>query len=165
MSAKARVIMVLVAILCVPAFSLTAAADDDPFMGNWKLNTKKSAGPAERREMKSYTRKHEPIPNGMKVSREEVDADGVVSHPYWTAKFDGKDHPLIGEPGGFVDSLYLKRLDKHTIVGGSKKNGLLINLLRWEVSEDGKYFFWRATRVNPPELEGSVVVNVFEKQP
>ena len=153
-------IILLAAMLSIAA---GLAAADDPLMGNWKLNVAKSKyeiGQAP----KSYTRSHEAVPNGMKVSREEVDAAGKVYHPSWTAKFDGKDYPLLGEPGGMVDSLYLKRLDPHTVVGGSKKNGVLINELRWEVSQDGKTFTWIATRVNPPELKGKKVIQVFDRQ-
>ena len=125
----------LVVVLLTSSTGLRAA--DDPLMGNWKLNVSKSKYETGK-PPKIYTRTHEAIPNGMKVAREEVDAAGQVFHPAWTAKFDGKDYPIQGEPGGFVDSLYLKRLDPYTVVGGSKKNGVLINELRWEVSKDGK---------------------------
>ena len=138
-------------------------AADDPLMGKWKLNVAKSRYDTGK-PPKSYTRTHEAVPGGMKVVRDEVTATGEVAHPFWTAQFDGKDYPLVGEPGAFVDSLYLTRVDLYTVVGGSKKNGVLINTLRWEISKDGKTFTWIATRVNPPELKGTKVIQVFERQ-
>src|SRR5437870_3954842 len=94
-----RTILALL-MLSIPAALLAA---DDPLMGNWKLNVAKSRYDTGK-PPQSYTRRHEPIPGGMKVAREETDAEGNIAHPAWAAKFDGKDYPIKGEPGNFVDS-------------------------------------------------------------
>src|SRR5262245_41333062 len=68
------------------------------FAGTWKLNTAKSTytpGPTP----KSQTAVLEAVDGGMKVVSDRVESDGQKVHFEWTAKFDGKDYPVTGDPG------------------------------------------------------------------
>jgi len=138
---------------------LLPAAQDDPMMGTWKLNPAKSKLPAERQ--RNIVRKHEPIPGGIRVSWEGIDANGRPTRWGFTAKFDGKDYPSTGE--SVWDTLSMERTDPYTIVGRSKKDGELAVEFRWEVSRDGKTLTRTNRRVRPPEQAGTST-EVFEKQ-
>jgi hypothetical protein len=54
----------------------------------------------------------------------------------WTAKFDGKDYPVIG--GKWADTVSLKRLNDHTIEATYKTGGYTMRIDRIAVSNDGK---------------------------
>ena len=99
-----------------------SAADSDPLMGTWILNVPKSQLGAV--VPKSITRKHIPIPGGVRVVQDRVDAQGKASTGEFTVKFDGKDYPISGDP--FVDRLIMKRVNKYRADGigmkGDKKS-------------------------------------------
>lgn len=67
-------------------------------------------------------------------------ADGLsMSTPTgqsYTAKFDGKDVPVAGDPGGTMVSL--KRVNPNTIVETDKRNGKVVEVDHWTVAPDGK---------------------------
>ena len=52
-----------------------------------------------------------------------------------TAKFDGKDYPLKGDPG--ISSVSLKKIDDYTIEETDKRDGKVISVSRITVSRDG----------------------------
>jgi hypothetical protein len=54
----------------------------------------------------------------------------------YDAKFDGKDYAVKGDPGGSVVSL--KKVDDHTIVETTKRDGKIVSITSWTVSADGK---------------------------
>ena len=72
---RAGMRLALMAVLVIAAGLLAARAADDPLMGTWKLNVAKSKydpGPPPT----SLIRKHEPAPNGIKVTSHATRADG-----------------------------------------------------------------------------------------
>jgi len=157
MTLKVKTIILAVGVLCV---SIGLLAEEDPLMGTWKLNLTKSkfgrsGSPGE------ITRKHEPIPNGIKITRPLVDANGKPTTGTWTMKFDGKDYPVPGDPN--LDTLSMKRIDAYTVEAIAKKDGKVTNTMRWDISKDGKTFTWTSKRILPPEQAGTTV-RVYDKQ-
>jgi hypothetical protein len=114
----------------------TIAAADDSHDGTWKVNVTKSKynpGPAP----KSLTTKRGAQSNGMiKTIFDGVDADGKAIHYEYTAKLDGKDYPVIGNPG--FDGITLKQADANTIDWVIKKSGKEVGHGRTVYSKDGK---------------------------
>ena len=90
------VIATCVVIMC--SALLLAQAPAKNMVGTWKLDTAKSKytpGPTP----KSQIAKLENADGGMKVVSDRVESDGKMTHFEWTAKFDGKDYPVKGDPG------------------------------------------------------------------
>ncbi|MFB3060511.1 MAG: hypothetical protein ACE10C_03985 [Candidatus Binatia bacterium] len=157
MSERTRTILLAIAMLTIPTGLLAA---DDPIMGTWKVNTAKTKlRPGQSAE--ALTRTHEPIPDGIQITRPLVDADGKPTRGTWTLKFDGKDYPVHGDSN--LDTLSLKRLDLYTMEAVAKKGGKITNRMRWDVSQDGKTLTWTSKRVLPPERAGTTV-RVYDKQ-
>jgi hypothetical protein len=155
MSKKAFVLITALLVFCA-----AGVAQDDPIMGTWKINTAKTKLPAGE-SAAALTRVHEPIPNGIKITRPLVDANGKPTRGTWTLLFDGKDHPVPGDPN--LDTLSLKRIDRYTMEAVAKKDGVIHNRMRWDVTKDGKSLTWTSKRVLPPEHAGTTV-RVYDKQ-
>lgn len=54
----------------------------------------------------------------------------------YTAKFDGKEVPIAGDPGGTTISL--KKVNANTFIETDHRMGKIIEIDRWTVSPDGK---------------------------
>ena len=54
----------------------------------------------------------------------------------YTAKFDGQEFPVAGDPRGTMVSL--KRVNANTIVETDTQNGKVVEVDRWTVAPDGK---------------------------
>jgi hypothetical protein len=54
----------------------------------------------------------------------------------YSAKFDGKDYPVKGDPG--VDKVSLKRIDANTFEETFKKNGKVVTVAHTAIAADGK---------------------------
>ena len=54
----------------------------------------------------------------------------------YEAKFDGKDYPVKGDPGGSVVSL--KRIDERTIEETTKRDNKVVRVARLTLSPDGQ---------------------------
>src|SRR5262249_4762897 len=105
------------------------------FAGTWKLNPAKSTyspGPAP----KSQVAKIEAVDGGMKVVSDRVESDGKTTHFEWTAKFDGKDYPVKGDPGR--DAVSVKRMGDDTLEITNKKEGKVTGTIRAVYAHDGK---------------------------
>ena len=117
---------------------LLAGAVDaaDNFLGTWTLNVAKSKydpGPAP----KSQTTILEPVADGATKERgDRVNADGSRTQWEWTAKFDGKDYPVKGDPDR--DTVSLKKIDDNMIEVTNKKDGKVTNTMKIVVAKDGK---------------------------
>jgi hypothetical protein len=81
----------------------------------------------------------------MKVTTKAVTASGTNNTEY-TASFDGKDHPVKGNPDW--DTTSLKRIDSHTIEFTRKKAGKVVQTARSTVAKDGKTRTVTVTGVN-----------------
>jgi hypothetical protein len=113
-------------------------AEDNPFLGTWKLNIAKSSFgtlPAP----KSQTRTIAAQGNGVKYSFEGVGADGTPFAYSFVTYYDGTEAAVTGtgSPGG-ADSITLKRVNSHKIEGTLHKGGKDIGKVTAEVSKDGK---------------------------
>lgn len=131
--------------LCVLAFVILTAlvstpllAQENPFLGTWKLNLAKSkleAGPAP----KSLTRTVTAQGSGAKYSFEGVAADGSSISYSFVTSYDGKDSPITGQgaPGG-AETIAVKRVSSEKMEAIMKKSGKEIRKSISEVSKDGK---------------------------
>ena len=151
----------LVILTAVTAGSLSA--QDNPFVGTWKLNVAKSKfGPAA--APKSVTRTVVAQGDGAKYTFERVNADGTTSVYSFTAHYDGKDYPVTGTgmPGG-ADSIAGTRINSHRVESVLKKNGKQVGTSVSEVSADGKTTTIKAKGKNP---DGSAyeTESVYDKQ-
>lgn len=156
--------------LCVLVFALFAAvfaaplfAQDNPFLGTWKLNVAKSkfeGAPAP----KSLTRTVTADGSGAKYSFEGVAADGNSYVYSFETTYEGKDSPVTGTgtPGG-ADTIALKRINLHKVEGTLKKSGKEVGKVVAEVSKDGKISTVTMKGKTTDGKEASTV-SIYDKQ-
>ena len=99
-----KIRMLVVALMGVALAFSAAAEDQAPYVGTWKLNLAKSRydpGPPPR----SATDVNTEVNGAMRSVQSWVDAQGKAHKVEWTAKFDGKDHPVTGGDAGTTISL------------------------------------------------------------
>ena len=151
---------VLFVLAAVVPFAQVAPAGN-PMFGTWKLdpaNSRFSPGPA----LKGQTATLAAVDGGMKVVADRIEADGTPTHFEWTAKFDGKDYPVKGDPGR--DAVSVKKIDGYTLEITNKKAGKVMSTIRAEYSHDGKSRTETTTGTN---AQGQKIENVtvWAKQP
>jgi len=135
-----------------------AAADQQS--GVWKMDPAKSKydpGPAA----KSITLKIESDGDNIKYSSDGIDASGNPTHMEYTAKYDGKDYPITGNPN--ADTVALERTDPNTTRSTLKKDGQVVMTVTSVVSNDGKT---RTSTFKGKNAKGQDVNNilVYNKQ-
>jgi hypothetical protein len=152
---KTRTIVLTLA-LC---FTAGAGCFASPQMGTWKLNEAKSklapGGP------KNNTVVYEAAGDKVKVTVDGTDRDGKPTHNEWTGKFDGKEHPVTGDPN--ADARSYKTVDARTLELTVKKDGKITTTGRIVVSADGKS---RTVTVNGTDPKGKKYKSVaaYDKQ-
>ena len=122
-------------------------AQSDPAVGTWKLNIEKSKfdpGPAP----KSQTRKVEAQGDGLKYTFEGVGADGKAVTYGFTAKFDGKDNPIMGSHPSGADSISAIKTDANHYEATLKKGGKVVGTGKVSISADGKVTTVEASGTN-----------------
>ena len=142
-------------------FATSAAAQQDPFVGTWKLNLAKSKfdpGPAPRSVTVTFGAVGA---GGVKVTVDTVDGQGNQIHEESTSKFDGKDSPVTGAPT--YDLVARKQIDSHTRVTINKKAGNVVRMLRGIVSADGRTFTSTGINIDAQGKAQSSLA-VFDKQ-
>jgi hypothetical protein len=156
--------------LLLSAFFVLAAvsagpllAQDNPFVGTWKLNVAKSKyepGPTP----KSINRTVAAEGQGAKYSSEGAAADGTAFAFSFSSNYDGKDSPVIGTgmPGG-ADSISLKRINSHKVQAILKRGGKESGTSVSEVSADGKVTTLTSKGTNPDGKRYHNVA-VYDKQ-
>ena len=157
-STKILMSAVILAMAAPVADSIAQASD--PVIGTWVLNVAKSKydpGPPP----KSVTRTYTPAPNGYTFVQDAVNAAGATTHVEFTAAFDGKYHPVTGNPN--ADSIMVKRVDANTVESSQKKGATVRFTSTRAVSKDGKTLTNTAKGTN---AEGKPYINVevFEKK-
>lgn len=133
----------------------------DPHVGTWKMNPAKSKfnpGPPDKGSMVTITAQDN---GGIKLVDEYVNADGKTSHAEFTAKFDGKDYPLIVDPD--FDTIALNRIDATTWGEVLKKAGNEIESGRNGISKNGKTMTRTIKGKNPQGQEFNDTI-VWDKQ-
>ena len=106
-----------------------------PGMGTWKLNVAKSKfspGPAP----KSTTVTFSAAGQGVKAVIEAVSTTDAKTHWEYTADFDGKPHPVTGNPDG--DMVTIKRVNATTVETTYTLKGKPTTVNTRVVAADGK---------------------------
>jgi hypothetical protein len=147
--------------LVVVLAGTTFAQSSDPRLGTWKLNLAEStyaAGTAP----KSVTFTSEAAGAGVKVTVDAVGADGTVERWVYTANYDGKDFPIVGN-NSQADTGARTRVDANTVRTIYKKGGKVTVTQTSVVSSDGKTISITSTSTN---AQGQTVntVAVYDKQ-
>jgi len=115
-------------------FAGASAFAADAVVGSWKLNVaaSKFSGTAP----KSGTRVYTDTADGTTLEQKTVGADGKEASMHVTLKYDGKDHPITGNPD--ADTVSAKSIDAHTSHFTMKKDGKVVGTVHRVVSADGK---------------------------
>ena len=106
-----------------------------PGLGAWKLNVAKSKftpGPAPKSSAVTFTAAGQ----GFKAVIDTVGADGSKIHWEYTADFDGKPHPVTGNPDG--DMVVIKRVNATTVESMYTLKGKQTTVNTRVVAADGK---------------------------
>ena len=97
-----------------------AAETDDPIVGTWLLVPSQSVHSDAAQSLERAFARYEPADGGaIRFTSEIHRKDGGVIRRGWTAKPDGNDHPVSGDPG--FDMIALRRVNRHTILFLYKK--------------------------------------------
>ena len=120
---------------CVLSLTVAAFAADSQ-LGTWKLNIAKSKYDPASLAMKSQTSKIEASGGGINGVVDQVNSDGKAIHYEFTAKYDGKDYSVKGDPTR--DTVSYKRIDDFTYETVSKKAGKVTTTAQYVYSKDGK---------------------------
>ena len=104
-------------------------------VGTWKLNLEKSKY-SEGQAPKSSTLVYEPAGAGIKVTVDQVPANGPAIHYAYSANYDGTDVPVVGSPNG--DTAARTRMDATTTKLVNKQDGQILSTLTLVSSADGK---------------------------
>jgi hypothetical protein len=116
-------------------FTMTLWAADDPIVGTWKLNLLKS-NQAAMASFRTITAKVEPRPEGLKVTEDLVTPQGMAIHSEFTAKYDGMDYPVVGDP--YFDTISITRTDPKHANATWKKAGRVLATAQNVISPDGR---------------------------
>ena len=141
---------------CILCLCSVALFGQKNMAGTWKLDAAKSKyspGPAP----KSQVAILEAVDGGLKVASDRVDADGKTTHFEWTAKFDGKDYPVKGDPAR--DAVSLKKVDDYTLDITNKKGGKVTTMIHAVYAKDGKS---RTETVTGTDAQGRKIENVTQ---
>jgi hypothetical protein len=138
-----------------------ALAQTDPHVGVWKLNVAKSKyspGPAPT----SATTTMVAAGKGMKISVNQVMADGTKRQWEYTSNNDGTEAQVTGN-NPEADTIVRSRVNARTQKSVSKKNGKVTITQTSEVSGDGKT---RTVTTSGVNAKGEKVDNValYERQ-
>ena len=155
-----NMILSIAAVAFAASMTSVTAETKDARIGSWNLNVAKSKyspGPTP----KSLTVTFEQAGKGVKVTTQQVNADGSPLATEYTANYDGKDYPLKGSP--VADTVSLKRTSSSTVVRTDKKGGKAVQTLTSVVAKNGKTF---SVAVKGKTAKGEPLNNtlVFERQ-
>ncbi|MBP1609473.1 MAG: hypothetical protein H6Q04_1708 [Acidobacteria bacterium] len=133
----------------------------DPLVGTWKLNgaTTKITGTGS--ADKSATGKIESQENGFKLIYDGLDSVGKATHFEYSAKYDGKDYPIKGNPA--FDTVSLQKIDNNTQDRLYKKGGKEVISEHAAISKDGRTGTV-TQKGKDAKGQGFTVVTVWEKQ-
>jgi hypothetical protein len=138
--------------------SLAVAQTSDPLTGTWRLNVAQSkyesAAPP-----KSQTTILEGVDDGLHERVERLNADGTITRWEVTAKYDGRDYPVTGDPSR--DTVAMTRRDPTTVDIVNKKAGVVVTRMRIVVAPDGRS---RTNSVTDPSGQKTTAVLVFDRQ-
>jgi len=152
-----RLVSSVAVALAVVVIGGTALAQS---VGTWKLNLGKSKytqGQAPR----STTLVYESAGTGIKVTVDQVPADGAAIHYAYTANYDGKDNPVVGNPN--ADMAARTRVNGTTTKLVNKMGGKALSNMTLVESSDGKTLTITTTGTDP-KGQNIDSVAVYDKQ-
>lgn len=117
--------------------SSVLVAQDNLFVGTWKLNVSKSKYMGLQAP-KSETRTVVAQGNGEIIGYKGIAGDGSPIAYSVTTNLDGKDAPYSGEGPLGADATAIKRVDANTVTAILRKAGRTVGTARAVVSKDGK---------------------------
>lgn len=133
----------------------------DNSLGNWKLNLEKSVYNPGPPTVKSLMAARQASDDGVKTITTGELANGDSINSSYTAKYDGKDYPVIGAPW---DTVAIKQVDANTFTSTAKKTGgTYSSTSRTVISTDGNTMTVASKGTN---AEGKAFDNtlVYDKQ-
>ena len=129
-------------------------------VGTWKLNLAKSKYQPGMTP-KSITLRYEAVGEGIKVTVDSVPADAAPIHYAYTANYDGKDVPVVGNPD--ADMAARTRVNATTTKLVNKKGGKIMSTVTLVVSSDGKMLTITTTGTDSQGRKTDSVA-VYDKQ-
>src|SRR6266850_5439484 len=144
--------------IVIPVARVSAQSSDTD-SGTWILNVAKSkfstAAP------KSEKRTYEVSGDTVSQTIDRVDSEGKPLHMEVTAKYDGKDYPIKGNPE--ADTVAVTRVDPYKTKATLKKGGKPVVHSERSVAKDGKTM---TVKMKGTNSKGEKIDNVlvFDKQ-
>lgn len=157
-----RIFVFVTAIALSLAASGVSLAQNNPFVGTWKLNLAKSKFTGIQAP-KSETRTIVAQGAGEKITYKGIASDGSPISYSITTNLDGKDVPYSGTQPFGADTVAPKRVDANTVTSVSKKAGKTLFTTRTVVSKDGKVST-QTTKGTDDKGQPISVTTVWDKQ-
>lgn len=152
-----RWVFVLMTLVLAASVSMLAA---DSQIGTWKLNIAKSKI-MDTAPKSAVTKIEATADGGIRVTVDNVGADGKPVHYSFTAKYDGKDYPVKGDPSR--DMVAYTKKDDYTYHAVSKLAGKVTSDATIVYSKDGKTRTVTVTGTGPQGQSGTNV-QVYDRQ-
>lgn len=149
-----RVLLQLSLFAAVSILMSGVSAAQPVFVGIWQLDTARSTytpGPMPRRQTAAYSVANDVLT----VVADRVEADGRTVHFEWSARFDGTDYTVSGDPSR--DSVAVERVDDHTLRFTNKKNSRVTTRHDVVFASDGRS---RVETIAGVNAQGQTVHNV-----
>ena len=147
----------IAAALCALAVQAIAQGTDR-VAGTWQLNVAKSKYEGAAAPKTQTTTLHA-VEGGLHEIVERVNADGSTTRWEVTAKYDGRDYPVKGDPSR--DTVAMTKVDQNTVDIVNKKGGAVVSRMRILVAADGKT---RTNTVTDPSGKKTMAVLFFDRR-
>jgi hypothetical protein len=157
MTATPKTRLLVTAVMCA-LVSGVAAQTADPVAGTWRLDVARSKYTSGA-PPKSQTTTLHAVDGGLHEAVERVNADGTTTRWDVTAKYDGRDYPVKGDPAR--DTVAMTRVDQHTVDIVNKKAGGVVSRMRIVVAADGRS---RTNTVMDPSGQTTTAVLAFDRR-
>jgi len=155
---RLRLVVALCALGSLAAAERSLAQSGDRLAGTWHLNVAQSKY-ASAAAPKSQTTTLQAVDGGLHEIVERLNADGTTTRWELTARYDGRDYPVTGDPSR--DTVVLTRVDPNTVDIVNKKAGVVVNRMRIVVAADGRS---RTNTVMDPSGQKTTAVLLFERR-
>lgn len=146
----------LAALFIVLTAGSALLAQNNPFVGTWKLDvasSKFTPGPAPQSQMRTWEASG-------KVMVESVGATGKASSYGYTLKGDGKEYPTIGAIPNTAETIVSKKLDANSYEARFIKAGKQVEVTTFAVSNGGKTLTIHAKGSSPAgEFDNTMVLS------
>jgi hypothetical protein len=155
-----RSIPLIVACLML-AFPIAGHAQPDPAIGTWKLIPEKSKYTPGPPPSNIVVKIEAAGQDGLEVTASSTAANGKVVTTHYTARADGKEYPVTGQPD--YDAVSFKQLAPGSVMGMRKRSGNLVQTYTRVVSKDRRTMTVTTTGVDAANRPINYVA-VFNRQ-